>query len=479
MSAATPLHPPEPARPAPAFTVDTLTNLVSGMGTGNDKRTASNFIDGGRTPVVELEAMYRSEWLAAAVVDYIPDDMLREWRTFDGLEPAQIDELQEAERIYRVEERIAQSLKWARLYGGCGLLMMIDGAGEMWEPLDPERVKPGALKWLQVIDRYWLIPEMTQAWDPTSEHFGEPQYYRAYTGPDRIHRSRLLLFDGVKLPYRMMIQEQWWGASVIDRVRQAVADALSAQGGIANLILEAKVDVIKIPDLFALLQGDETTQALMTRIQLAQVGKSIHNALIMDTNEEWEQKNIPLNTGMKEILEELFTIAAAAADIPVTRLMGEAAKGLNATGEGDMRNYYDSVANKRKTAPTPQLRQLDEVMLRSTFGTMPDGYKFEWPSLWQETEAEKAATGFQRAQTDQIYLDQGIIEPHHVAKRLEADGDYAITAEEIKELEALPHDDNSDPLNVRSLPPVPPLLPGALPPISEPVPGTPAGPDVE
>ena len=56
----------------------------------------------------------------------------------------------------------------------------IDGAGEMWEPLEVERVKQGSLKWLRVIDRNFLRADQVNFLDPTSPNFGHPEWYRAY-----------------------------------------------------------------------------------------------------------------------------------------------------------------------------------------------------------------------------------------------------------------------------------------------------------
>jgi len=36
-------------------------------------------------------------------------------------------------------------------------------------------------------------------------------------------------------------------------------------------------------------------------------------------------------------------LASGAADIPMTRLLGQSPAGMNATGDGDMRNYYDRI----------------------------------------------------------------------------------------------------------------------------------------
>lgn len=407
------------------LSTDTLENVISGLGTSRDKRTHGRFIMANRIDRYEAGAMYRNDWLAASVIDTIPDDMTREWRTITGLQPSQIDAYVDAEQHYMVREKLLEALKWSRLYGGAGVVLGIDGAGEFWEPLDLDRVKKGSLKWMQVVDRNYLIPERIEYHDPSSPNYQMPEHYRMFSGPDPIHRSRILIFHGVKLPYELMAMEHFWGASILDRVRDAIMNSSTVVDGIASLVLEAKVDVFKIPDLFSMMTTPEGTKLIMQRIALAQQGKSIVNAVLMDTAEEYEQKTDALAQGLAPLVEQYLSIVAAAADIPVTRLLGTSAKGLSATGEGDLRNYYDAVSSQQEDRLGPRLRQLDEVLLRSTFGTRPADFDTEWRPLWQMDEKTQAETELLRAQRDQAYLSEGIVESYHVAAQLVEEGTYS------------------------------------------------------
>ena len=58
-------------------------------------------------------------------------------------------------------------------------------------------------------------------------------------------------------------------------------------------------------------------------------------------------------------------VAASAADIPVTRLLGQSPAGLSATGDSDTRNYHDMIAARQELDLRPQLERLDALLLRS------------------------------------------------------------------------------------------------------------------
>ncbi len=126
-----------------------------------------------------------------------------------------------------------------------------------------------------------------------------------------------------------------------------------------------------------------------TRLSLANQGKSISNALVMDAEEEWDQKQISF-AQLPEVLQLYLQIAAGAADIPVTRLLGQSPAGMNSTGESDVRNYYDRLAAEQEVHLRPRLEKLDEVLIPSALGSRPAEIHFTFAPLWQISEKERA-----------------------------------------------------------------------------------------
>ena len=395
----------------------------------------------------EAEALYLNDWLGAAVIDTIPDDAVRQWREVSGLETENLEKYQRAEKAYRVSQTINQAMKWARLYGGAGIVMGIDGTGEFHEPLDVERVRPDSLKWLSLVDRWHLIPQVMDFSNPLRANWGNPETYLAYGGHDPIHRSRILFFYGTPLPYHLALRSHFWGGSILERVKDAIENAGVAQSGIAALITEAKVDVFRMPGLFEKLRTPTGSAQIMDRLQLAQLGKSIFNGVLMDSQEEYEQKTGALSQGLAGLLSQFLEVVAAASGIPVTRLLGTSTPGMNATGEEDTRKYYDRVSAIQADTIEPVLEQLDQVMLRSLFGQATDEFKSEFKSLWQQSDTERATTQLQDAQRDQIYSEgMGIVKEHHIADRLIAENIYpTLEASDSAELEATELDYGEEP----------------------------------
>lgn len=423
---------------AALLTRDKLVNLILGMNTLGDPMGANRHHFSGRISQAEADALYLEDWLGAKVINAIPDDMVRGGRELKGLSPDQLLEYTGPEGVeaeFEIWAKIKQALKWARLYGGAGIVIGLDGTGEMHEPLDVDRIRPGSLKWLTVLDRWHLLPEGINPRNPMRAGWGKPQHYRVFDGPDLIHRSRILFFYGVELPYQLAVRELFWGGSVLTYGLSSINNATTAQHGIASLITEASVDVYSLPNLFDQLSSDVGTQNVTTRIRLAQQGKSINNAIILDKNEDWEQKTDALSQGLAGLLSQFLEVVAGAYDIPVTRLLGTSPTGLNATGEENTRNYYDRISADQKEKLDPVMAPLDAILLRHQFGKVPSKFESTWASLWQQQETERSTVEKQDAERDIALIDNGVIEPHHSAERIRLLGLYpTLSAEHVAAL---------------------------------------------
>lgn len=422
--------------------LDALQNFVSNFGTGSDRRSHSQYVEQYQLDDRTLEALYVENWLAGKIVDAVPDDMTREWRVFDAsqADPAKLEEFIQFETDLDVPGRFNEASKWARLYGGAGIILGLDEAqaGPPDTPLDIEKLGEGCLTHLTVIEagRLQALPNFMQL-DPTQPGFGEPEFYTLpNSGTFRIHRSRVLPFFGLKLPYyqRQRQVHAYWGASVLRRVFEALVNKDMTTAGTASLVTEASTDVIKYKGLtnFLLQPGGE--EKIQTRFALAKLLKSVNNVMLLDEDETFEQHTQTFS-GLGDVLNQFKGDVSGAACIPITRLYGEAASGLNATGEGDLKNYYDEIKKDLKTDFTPPLRILDRIMQRSLWGEEIKDWGFKWAPLFQESNAEKATAEQARSARDTAYLAAGVVDEYIVAQQLYEDGTYTnITPEYLEEL---------------------------------------------
>jgi len=423
------------------FQKDGLENLVAQLGTEQDKRSHSKFVnnkmlsaDGNQD---ELNAMYRTDWLCGKVVDIIPDDMTREWREFTGdVDPKVVKALEDEEDRLQLSSYFNEAHKWGRLYGGGLIVMSIDDGQTPDKPLDINKIKKGGLRHIKAIDRRRVSnADIVPIADPMNINFGMPEYYRFNETSVKIHHSRILRFDGISLPFDEFRRNNYWSDSVLSRLYEAVINFNTTGDGAASMVYETNVDIVKVKGLMGYLQTAEGEALLRKRFTMAGMMKSFNNMMLLDNEEGFESKS---NTfaGLPDLLDRFALFLSAASDIPATRLLGSSASGLNATGEGDLKNYYDTVRSTQKKVYKPLLDYFDKIMAKSLGLADDTDLDYDFKSLFQMTPKEMADLQLVNAQRDQIYLDRNVITEEIVAKELKQDGTYTnITDEYLEELE--------------------------------------------
>lgn len=419
---------------------DGLENLVASLGTNQDKRNHSKFVNSKRLSADgnedELNALYRTDWLSGKVVDIVPNDMTREWRDFDGeIEPETVDLLIEEENRLDLVGAFNMAHKWGRLYGTALIVMSIDDGQTPDKPLDISRIKKGGLRHIKVVDRHrFSNAEVVPISDPLDPNFGMPKEYRFNETSVVIHHSRVLRFDGVMLPFEEFRRNNYFSDSVLDRVYEAITNLNTVTHGAASMVYETNLDIVKIEGLMNYLSTAEGENLVRKRFTLASLMKSFNNTLLLDNKEDFNTKN---NTfaGLPDLIDRYAQLLSAATDIPATRLLGSSASGLNATGEGDLKNYYDMIRSMQISIYKSPLDYFDKIMATSLGLPEDSDLSYSFNPLFQMTPKEQAELDLANAQRDQIYLTNDVVTEEIVAKELKQKGTYTnITDEHIEEL---------------------------------------------
>jgi phage-related protein (TIGR01555 family) len=392
---------------------DGLTNLVSRMGTDRDKATHSVY-----GPVIltdeQLFNAYRGSWLPKKIIDIPALDSCRKWRDWQA-DAGQIEKIEAEEKRLNVRGKVLEARTKARLWGGAAILIGT-GDADPSQPLDPEKVKVGGVKYLTVVTRRELTADEIDR-EADSEFYGKPASYtlNSQNGqPAKIHPSRLVIFHGAPVPDEDLNVNKGWSDSVLTAVLEAVRNADSTAANVASLVFEAKVDVIRAPNFMASLSDPEYESRWLNRFTLANMGKGVNGTLILDKEEEYDSKSANFSN-LPDVIDRFLQIVAGAADIPLTRLLGTSPGGLNSTGESDLRNYYDRISAGQQIEMTPAMFRMDEAIIRSALGDRPPEVHYIWSSLWQISDKERADIGKINAETIKTLNDTGLFPPEALA----------------------------------------------------------------
>ncbi|HEL3748633.1 TPA: DUF1073 domain-containing protein [Stenotrophomonas maltophilia] len=376
---------------------DGLVNLVANLGTPRDK-AASTFYGTPTLSEQEADNAYRGTWLARKVIDIPAMDSCRKWRGWSA-DQKQITAIEAEEKRLGLQQKVLKAMIRARLTGGAALYIGT-GQSDPTLPLKPESIGKSGIRHINVLSKRVLQAGELDL-DPESPGYGLPALYTLSSGTAgqvQIHPSRLVILHGAEKPDPEFGIGDGWGDSVLLAISKAIKDADASSANIASLVFEAKVDVIKIPNFMSMLADKEYEQQVLQRLQLAAMAKGINGTLLLDAGEEYEQKQAQFG-GLIDLLMGFMQLTSGASDIPMTRLLGQSPGGLNASGESDLRNYYDRISSNQELVLQPALQVLDECLIRSALGQRPPEVFYNWRSLWQTTDTERATIGKTTAET--------------------------------------------------------------------------------
>lgn len=379
-----------------------------------------------------LNSLYRNDWIAKKIIDSVAEDMTKNWYALKGtLEPAQISRYEAVERKLHIRKAVLDGLRWGRLFGGAAGVMVIDGQEDMLEePLDMRMVMPDSFKGIIIADRWsGVFTGIDMVTDLADPDFGTPEYYgfnMANTGDAtnlRVHHSRVLRFIGRELPLIERMAETYWGASELEHVFTELNKRNTTSENVANLIFQANVRTYKMSDLGQLLAttNSQLQSQLYQTLQMQNFLMSNMGMNVMDKEDDF-QTNQYTFSGLSDIYDAFMCDIAGAAEIPVTRLFGRSPAGLNATGESDLSNYYDRIAQLQEAQLRPVFEKLLPVMLMSTFGVIPDDWDIEFNPVSETSEQEKANLVKQSADAVVSVFQSGLISQKTALKELRQSG---------------------------------------------------------
>lgn len=429
--------------------------MVAALGLNDPKAAASRYVPTATQH--EVRNAYRASGWFSKIVDIPADDSVREWREWKA-KKADIELLEAEEKRLGIRVKLREAMIAARRDGGAAILIGgLPGASN--EPLRLDSVRKGQIAFVTVLANDEIVGSEPDR-DPMSPNYGKWSRYRITNGGTTLqefHPSRVILIQGHS-PNR----DNPWGDSEFVRLRDSVSHSDAAAAVLMAMMLEAKVDVLSVKDMMANLANPEYEHLMMRRFQLANTFKSVNNALLIDSDDEWSQKQISFAT-LPDVMRVFLHMMAGVSDIPVTRLIGTAASGLNATGDNDIRQYYDMIKARQELVIAPQIAQLDEILIRSALGRRPPEVWYEWRSLWQQSDKERSENEKRDAETAAIYAQSGLLPIDALAKgvqnKIVDDGVYPgmeeALAESALELELPPDEsDVTDPPPDEDEPPV-------------------------
>ncbi len=317
-----------------------------------------------------LSEAYVEIGLISTIVDVPVDDAFRggiEIRS-KQLSPEQVEELQISLDRDDDLNTVAQAAKWSRLFGGGGVIILTDQ--DPRTPLDLTKItedSPLEFRSVDMWELFYMDQNVNDAFDPslmehTQEHYN---YYGKL-----VHRSRVMRLKGLVAPSFVRPRLRGWGFSVVERLVRSLNQYLKNTSLTFELLDEAKVDVYHIKNLVNTLLSPQGANRVKQRVATANQIKNFQNAIVIDSEDEYEQKQLNFS-GLSDVMVQCRIQIASEMRIPLTKLFGISAAGFN-SGEDDIENYNASVEAEVRSKVKYMVLRMIEIKCQKLFQMVPD-----------------------------------------------------------------------------------------------------------
>lgn len=358
------------------------------------------------TDRIIISEAYVEHGIMAAVVDVPVADAFRGGIEIKSkqLSEEELAELKHATVVNDDLGKVAGASRWTRLFGG-GAVYVITGLGSGVRPTSANPSDPSAeveLATAKPYSRPFELEKMPKGfpyklraidmWEMFSSAPTPPQLNESpidqsdmtlaeefnYYGL-MVHRSRFRIMKGIECPSLLRPRTRGWGLSIYERLVNAINQYLKSNDVLFEILDEYKVDVYKIKNLASTLLTSAGSNAFKERMMSANQVKNYNNALCIDAEDDFIQKQLVF-TGIAETAEGIRMQIASALRMPMSKIFGIPATGFS-SGQDDLENYNAMVESEVREPARPDVLWVLQLRCQQLFGYVPDDLEFEFAPL--------------------------------------------------------------------------------------------------
>lgn len=311
------------------------------------------------------------------------------------------------------------------------------GAGR--DDVTKGKVGKGWLKRIKTIEAVWAYPTTYNSSQPLAPDWYDPQVW--YVMGQQIHRTRLLRFVGREVPDLLKPAYAFGGLSLSQLAKPYVDIWLKTRESVGELIHAFSVMVLHT-DLQTLLQPGQAAN-LLGRVALFNALRDNQGAFVVNkSTEDFTNVSAPLS-GLDALQAQSQEHMMSVARIPAVKFTGISPMGLNASSEGEMRAFNDTIHAYQGKLFKPNLDTVIDLAMITLWGARDPEITYEFESLVDLTEKERGEKRKAEAETGQIHIDTGVISPEEERRRIVTDPESAYQGLDPDDVPEPPEDPNA------------------------------------
>ena len=330
--------------------------------------------------------------LIRACIQTVSDDLSRKWIKVDGCDDPQKLEIIENElKKLHIKDLFHKAVTTTGYMGGA-FIFIDTGEDDLTLPLAindlSAELKDGAKVKFVVVDPVNVSPIEYNCIDPLRDDYMRPRMWQVLGR--RVHASRLLTFVENQPPMLLKPNYNFLGIPQAQILWDYVMHFNQTRASTARLLEKISLLVVQT-DMDAVLSDEHGIELFDAKMEFLERYRNNDSVFVCDKESEGVMNVQTTIAGCTDVVRQALELIACINRTPAVKLLGISPSGFNATGESDLKNYYDYIASKQELY-REQIQTIINVIQLVEFGTIDPAITFKFEPLNEENKASQAMT---------------------------------------------------------------------------------------
>lgn len=330
--------------------------------------------------------------LIRACIQTVADDISRKWIKIDGCDDPQKLEIIENElKKLHIKDLFHKAATTTGYMGGA-FIFIDTGEDDLTLPLAindlSAELKAGSKVKFVVVDPVNVSPIEYNCIDPLRDDYMSPRMWQVLG--KRVHASRLLPFVENQPPMLLKPNYNFLGIPQAQILWDYVMHFNQTRASTARLLEKISLLVVQT-DMDAVLSDEHGIELFDAKMEFLERYRNNDSVFVCDKESEGVMNVQTTIAGCTDVVRQSLELIACINRTPAVKLLGISPSGFNATGESDLKNYYDYISSKQELY-REQIQTIINVIQLVEFGTIDPAITFKFEPLNEENKASQAMT---------------------------------------------------------------------------------------
>ena len=330
--------------------------------------------------------------LIRACIQTVSDDLSRKWIKIDGCDdPHKLEIIENELKKLHIKDLFHKAVTTTGYMGGA-FIFIDTGEDDLTLPLAindlSAELKEGSKVKFVVVDPVNVSPIEYNCIDPLRDDYMRPRMWQVLGR--RVHASRLLSFIENQPPMLLKPNYNFLGIPQAQILWDYVMHFNQTRASTARLLEKISLLVVQT-DMDAVLSDEHGIELFDAKMEFLERYRNNDSVFVCDKESEGVMNVQTTIAGCTDVVRQSLELIACINRTPAVKLLGISPSGFNATGESDLKNYYDYIASKQELY-REQIQTIINIIQLVEFGTIDPAITFKFEPLNEENKASQAMT---------------------------------------------------------------------------------------